>query len=536
MYKLLFGILFALLSCGENNTHPQNGENSENNSTNNVADGPSIRAPQEVLFSRVDPVTAETQNAAWEVIEVVNTGTEPLAIHKIEVAGLNSPYSVSYPAATSADPSSDTNVAPETVSAGESFFIRVYFNPTSRAYAESDLVIITNAADQPETRVQIKGNFGPCFTAALDVIDFGRVSPGESTTRTVTIENCSPDRALEISSVEIEGAVFRLVDSPGITPNGGVIPQNSSADVLVTFAPTERRSYEGELAVMFADETIVWPLAGLGELPCSKAHAQARIQDADGTSTHAFGDLVDTVPLTYIGFDSSLSNSPNGAIAEYEWTIVQKPASSTATLLPSNTDASPTLFVDTLGTFIVELRVVDELDVESCDDELTNRVTVNVGVVADIVVDLVWNTPDAPNQADTSGTDLDLHYLHPSGHWNTAPYNIFWRNRTADWGVPGPTDDPTLMLEDSDGAGPEIVSHNYPEIGLTYQVGVFYFADKGFGPSYATIRIFVGGTQRYEQRNEYLSGTGVFWHVASINWPTGQIISVNEKHQGFPGN
>jgi hypothetical protein len=69
-----------------------------------------------------------------------------------------------------------------------------------------------------------------------------------------------------------------------------------------------------------------------------------------------------------------------------------------------------------------------------------------------------------------------------------------------------------------------------------YSVGVYYYADKGFGPSYATLRIYIQGTQRYEYRNEYLAKTGIFWHAAAIAWPSGQISAINRKQEGFPGN
>ena len=132
------------------------------------------------------------------------------------------------------------------------------------------------------------------------------------------------------------------------------------------------------------------------------------------------------------------------------------------------------------------------------------------------------------------GADLDLHFLHPNGNWNTLPFDVFWSNPEAEWGAPGPSDNPSLDIDDTDGAGPENINMRDPESGVTYAVGVYYYDDTGFGPSYATVRMYIRGTQRFEWRDMYLPKGQSFWYVATIAWPSTDIFAVNQVQDGFP--
>ncbi|MBA2660764.1 MAG: hypothetical protein H0U74_00590 [Bradymonadaceae bacterium] len=48
----------------------------------------------------------------------------------------------------------------------------------------------------------------------------------------------------------------------------------------------------------------------------------------------------------------------------------------------------------------------------------------------DIYIQLIWATPDVPEPTQGLGTDVDLHYLHPLGRWNRAPYDDVERQVT----------------------------------------------------------------------------------------------------------
>jgi uncharacterized protein YfaP (DUF2135 family) len=151
----------------------------------------------------------------------------------------------------------------------------------------------------------------------------------------------------------------------------------------------------------------------------------------------------------------------------------------------------------------------------------------------DVHVQLVWDTPSDANQLDELGTDLDLHLLHPNGRWNDGMWDCFWQNQTPSWGAPGGEDDPSLDIDDVDGAGPENINMSSPERDKTYRVGVHYFADQAFGRSFATLRVYIRGQLVQEMRRKALDNEQ-FWRPLDIVWPSGQIVVRDEVFQTIP--
>ncbi|QDG50648.1 hypothetical protein FIV42_07855 [Persicimonas caeni] len=234
-------------------------------------------------------------------------------------------------------------------------------------------------------------------------------------------------------------------------------------------------------------------------------------------------------PLETVSLDAT---SSSGDITRYEWTLVSRPSGSTTRLVPSNTVEQPTLFLDLAGWYELELRVIyDDGDVV-CDarDEIRIRAIPN----EDVHIELTWDTPADADQTDGSGTDFDLHYLHPNGQWNNYPWDIFWENPRGDWGVQGDSwDDPSLDLDDTNGAGPENITHSGLE-NLTYNIGAYYYASGTLGASYATLRVYIDGLLAFEFADKYLDHDELFWHVAQLTWPSGQIMAVDQVYDGFP--
>jgi cysteine-rich repeat protein len=166
-----------------------------------------------------------------------------------------------------------------------------------------------------------------------------------------------------------------------------------------------------------------------------------------------------------------------------------------------------------------------------------------------IVVELVWTTPSDPfefDQGPEAGSDLDLHLLHPAAigqdvdgdgkldGWFDQPFDCFWFNAAPNWGLLNPLveDDPVLLLDDADGAGPEVVALGDPEEGLAYGVGVHYWSDHGYGPSYATVRIFLDGTLVFEMSDVMLEQYD-FWEVATIEASQGVVTATTDTDGGL---
>jgi hypothetical protein len=156
-------------------------------------------------------------------------------------------------------------------------------------------------------------------------------------------------------------------------------------------------------------------------------------------------------------------------------------------------------------------------------------VDVYAGYDEDISIQLVWTTPGDPDETDTDGADLDLHFVRSPGCWNDLKSDCHFRSMQPDWGRPGDvSDNPSLDFDDPDGGGPETVSLDNPELGVSYRVGVHYSRDNGWGPSNANAKIFVGDTIVLE-RTRTLT-TGQFWDVAGVAWPSGEIVLIDRVY------
>jgi len=118
--------------------------------------------------------------------------------------------------------------------------------------------------------------------------------------------------------------------------------------------------------------------------------------------------FLDTGPST-IQLDGSQSFDPDDDPITYEWTITSKPDGSFATLSDSTTP-DPTFDADILGTYIIQLVVVDSFGLVSEADEIVVT-SENVKPVADAEgnqVVLVGDTVflDGSGSYDANGNDL----------------------------------------------------------------------------------------------------------------------------------
>ena len=525
---------------------------------------PRLKVDQTVNFSSTPPGAS-----ASKIVTVQNVGQATLEVDEITISG-NSTFQVTVPkedegssmgggggmkgegmqgeGSQAPEPADDRSVdafldGGKEVAPGGGFKLRIWFQPEDASPKEATMTIFSNDADSEKTKVKLSGNSkSACLGLSHEEeVGFGQSSTGSVATRTVTLENCRPRNAkdLEIESIEViddGGGVFGLKEEslPGeLNGKKHVIVGESRSNFTVTFTPPEKKKYTGKLRIESNDPSrrkhIVELIGEGSDNACPTALAEAKIEGSSRTKT-----TINTLPLEKIVFDGSKSSDPDGSIDRYEWSIIERPEDSTARLTPNANAPKPKLFLDLAGTYKIELVVYDDKGAASCGDQAI--VTLKAVPQEDIHVQLVWDTPGDGDQTDTSGADLDLHYLSPKAtEWNKSPYDIFWHNKEADWGQANdPTDDPSLDIDDTDGAGPENVNHNNPEPGLNYTVGVYYYDDHGFGPSYATVRIYINGALKEEYKNKFMSGTFDFWKVALIQWPTGVIYKRDRKFNGFP--
>lgn len=206
------------------------------------------------------------------------------------------------------------------------------------------------------------------------------------------------------------------------------------------------------------------------------------------------GDQV--LPETTLHLAPSLEGSE--AVA-WEWSLEQ-PDGSMSIFMPSAFVANPQLVVNHVGLYRLRLTAYDAQGAVCASPTRLVQVIVPEG----LHVELTWMTPGDPDETDTgggagfsAGSDLDLHLRHPSapGYFD-APFDCFWQNPNPDWGLSGPADDPTLLRDDTDGGGPEVVTLGMPDPPLTYRVASHYFDDWGYGEAFATVRVYLDGVLR----------------------------------------
>ena len=484
------------------------------------------------------------------LVDIINAGESPVSISDMSIEG-SEVFEVTYPR-ESTDAAGNPQYRleddirndgwPATLAPSESFKVRVWFIPANRLPIHGILGISSDDPEEPRFEVPLHGNTGtPCLDVSHSELAFGQATLGVPTRQIVTLENCSPIAELHIDEITLtddaDGAFQVEFESrpDDLDSDVATLAPDRSMNIVVTFNPTDIEQYTGEISIRSDDAASrekTLPLSGQGtQNECPTALASATLANGDQGSTSVI-----TPPGNTAMLDGTASTDPDGddGLLNYQWTILSGPTGSTQRLLPSASVASPRLFVERAGTYELELRVFDSDGTANCGEPAL--VTIDVVPRGDISIEVVWNSPSDPDQSDSVGTDLDLHYLRESGDWNSAPWDVHWNNPNPDWGEPAAaSDNPSLDIDDDTGSGPERISHS----GLNdviYTAGVYYFSDRRMGAAFATLRIYVRGSLEFELENQYMREDGVFWRVAEIDGADESILNVSRMFDGFPNH
>jgi hypothetical protein len=445
-----------------------------------------------------------------------------------------------------------------------SMTLQVTYTPDTDGEDTGVLAISTPAR---QFSVNLIGNSAvPCINILLpdtqgesNEIRFNTAVINNITEQTVTIESCGGQN-LDIIDIRIEGDdVYSLGSGlPGSFPatlvsvdeDSGARPQRNFE---VQFRPEDTSVYQAELVIESNDpiqEEIRIPILGRGT-----ANACPVAEVAEPT--------LQALPLDIITLDASPSTDPDGPgglPTRYEWTVISRPSGSTAQpvesfsnlALPANggpqddpTTPQAFFFVDFAGEYEIQLTVTDDVGFSAPSDVCTQpAATIFIDSLpdGDILVELSWTTPLDNNETDAIGTDVDLHLTHPNAiSWNTSPYDCFYANPTPDWGRSGPEGNPSLDIDDTNGAGPETIKFNDPEftdqngISGPYRVGVHYYSDSLLGASDASIKVYLQGRLAGEWIHT-LNSTNNFWETAGIIWTNTdkRVQEINRFYESMP--
>lgn len=368
----------------------------------------------------------------------------------------------------------------------------------------------------------------PCI-AVPEVFDFGQVYVGEETSIVFVIKSCS-DVPLLITSMSLtdnSDPSFELsLASVYGTPSPEeplVIPPGAHLAMGLSYAPVDITAHHAKLRIESNAETPVVVVALTGaclEQDCPVAVIQC-----------AEGDEV--IPQSILHLFGESSYAPGGKIANWQWDV-SAPAGSQSLFVPASTYPNPTFETNVAGIYTFYLSVQSNYGTNSCDDA-----EFEVAVIPDetIHVELLWHTPEDPDETDTgpeAGADMDLHMLHPwaagpdldgdgkADGWFDIPFDCFWFNAHPNWGSYDfqINDDPGLDRDDTDGGGPENINLDIPE-DMTYRIGVHYWNDHGFGVSYATVKLYVYAVLIEEVADVAMVDSDM-WEVMSFAWPSGK--------------
>ncbi|WP_168210597.1 choice-of-anchor D domain-containing protein [Persicimonas caeni] len=482
---------------------------------------PDIDGPERLLIG--DVLEGETVSRD---VEVTNVGRNLLKLGEWQIEGR---FRLSFPRHDGRPP---VELMP-----GEAVTATITYTAHNTDRAEGVLSVESNDPDEGIFEIPLYANADfPCLELdPADEVDFGMAELGETSRRFIIAKSCARRSPTTFSVTSLDGAdEFSLLDNQ--FRSQVTLEPGAQVRIPIGFSPETPGEYEGAVFIRSDDDlepNRVVDLQGRGRpYDCPEPVIRAYNPERGEAIADPMGEL-QVVPLDDIDLDASLSRDPEGSgISRVEWRLAERPADSTEGLANTSGEQS-SLWMQLAGTYVVELDVWNELGVKSCEPA---RMTLKSISDEDIHIQLVWNTPADPNETDQSGSDVDIHLLHPNAnlHWNSPPWDCFWQNMEPDWGETGVAiDNPSLDIDDVDGAGPENINLDNPEVETTYNVGAYYFSDHNYGRSYVTVRIYIGGQLAYEAQRKPMDNQE-FWHVANIDWPSGEVIEVDRLYQSFP--
>ena len=411
---------------------------------------------------------------------------------------------------------------PWRLEAGEMRTLDLRYTPLEEAPDEAVVTLWSNDLSAPMGHsIVLRG--GPrvgCGAWSEESLDFGATIFGTKSAVPVTLTNCGT-LTLDIASVSITGDSAGAFDLEGVAPSQ--LEPGASWTTSVGYAPTP--GSVGALATLEA--ALSWD--GGAAVAMMPLEGFVVVEDCPVAKV-VVTESSPVWPGTVMHFSGQESYSPVSEVVEWSWSAEQ-PKGSVGTFAPTSTAPSPTFTVKNVGMYRFDLSVKDALGKSSCTPGVHQARVIPPSA---LYVELTWSTPGDEDESDEGlavGSDLDLHLAHPLAAgkdldgdgepepWFDPAWDCYWFNQDPDWGPfsPPTDDDPHLTIQDIDGAGPEAIAFDIPEVDTTYRVAVHAWQDHGFGPSVATVRVYLLEDKIFESQPLTLNAQDL-WEVADITW------------------
>jgi hypothetical protein len=489
-----------------------------------------------------------------EKVSILNTGAADLAVTGFTLTG--SPFytvifqGTDYPCA----PDTAEGIAfaePLVVPPGNATFFKVRFKPENDQPATAKLILYSNDPEKGEgAEVKISGNESvPCIAVNPSKLNFGGTLLGSSKLTELEISACgeAPLLVTDIRIAEGSSPDFTVdLSALAAAPTAEMpleIPIGASASILVKYEPDEANPL-AEDGSMILDEGVLVITNNSFDKEKSVDLSGAGVPTICPTAIIKVQEGEEVIPQTVLHLFGDESYAGNGAISKWEWDVDQ-PVGSVSAFVPSKSFPNPTFEANVAGAYTFYLTVYDQTNTPSC-----YPAEYEVIVIPDeaIHIELLWHTPEDADETDTgpeAGSDLDLHLLHPwaagpdldgdgaPDGWFDIPFDCFWFNPHPNWGSydPAVNDDPGLDRDDTDGGGPENVNLDIPE-NQTYRVGVHYWCDHGYGPAYATVRVYIYAVLVFEVVDVMMVNKDM-WSVCTVEWPSGKVTMTTDDTGGY---
>ncbi len=382
---------------------------------------------------------------------------------------------------------------PGTLAVGDSADITVTYTRASEGDYDTAWVA-SNDTDNPDVPVLLYGgDVTPALTLDPTSWDAGAHAAGDVVSGAINMIS-SGGAPVVINDLSISGdSAFTITNSDALPIT--LAPGQESL-VELEFSPPDIGTYNADL-VVDADSpvgTVTAPLTGEG------AGGPIAICSADPAEVDAISGTT-----TFIGHNSY--DTGGRSITAYTWTLISSPSGSAAALARGSS-ADRDFTPDMAGTYTAQLVVTNDLgqSSEPCEADVEAIPT------QDFWIEMYWTH---------SGDDMDLHMLKPSGTKETNG-DCYYANctRGLEWGASGPTDNPSLDLDDIPGTGPENENIDAPADG-TYTVGVQDYPGSVYnGTNDVTVNIYIGGALQWSDTRN-VNSEGTYEWFATVAWASG---------------
>lgn len=186
---------------------------------------PQITAsPTELNFGEV-----KVTQSKFERIVIGNSGEQDLVISQYSIQGVGF---------------NDIGLSSMTVAPGDTIHVTVIFSPELIAPYSGSLNIISNSFESGELTIPLSGTgiqLPIIIGSSTELLNFNGVKVTQTKTETITITN-SGEGVLNVTSASTSPQVFTVSSEVPFSVNPG-----ESADVSITFAPTEVTTYSGSV-------------------------------------------------------------------------------------------------------------------------------------------------------------------------------------------------------------------------------------------------------------------------------------------------